>query len=1054
MNLRVSRIVSMLITACSVACVSEVKEEGNYMVNDERSIEGARHIMQMIKSKTGTEDISHDRMHLYQEYLKLAKQPGITSRTSDDIDWIERGPGNVGGRTRTLVVDNSDSTDATWIVGAAGGGIWKTQDAGRSWYKVTPDAPNLSCVTIAQSASNPMIMYAGTGEGALGGNYMNGYGILKSLDAGESWEVLESTSILNSDQFLNTNRIIVHPENENIVLAATSNGLNGQDFLGNVMKSTDGGASWSVLYAATSRPQQLMADPDDFNTLYVSLILNGMAKSTDGGNTWTITTLRDIVQAVGGSIERTEFAVAPTNSSRIYASVSYESRSGSGLFMSNDKGESWIQVSAQTGASDDYLEQGEYDNCITVHPFNDNIVFWGGVNLWSAELIQSSIIEGERNFIGVDEENTSNFLSFVNFNNGTHFNNSFLINDPTSVPTIEIRFGTGRSQKAHRFTVPAGSTSGVPTNDYSYQDYVDIPFEAWDIENNRQLMVSFRDQQNNGVFNLNPPADDQSEANNREYLYLHDEEYSGDTPSAAIAVSGGQEVNQYIFIWPTLTEGATWDAENLPESILRINFGNTRFQNSSIQELPGNNSVHVDHHYLTTIVKSDNEFDLITTNDGGVGLSSDAGQSFIELERRLNTSQFYAATKRPGESIYIGGTQDNDVLLSAGSDPNALSFYEEQYSLAFADGFDVIWNPVNNEEILASNQNNFVFKSTDGGQNWMTSTDGLDDSGFSNADAPFFTKFGYSPRQSNRVFAISISGVWRSLNFGSSWELVNLNVNQGWGGFLDVEVSDVDPNIVWAGGAMDENRNIYVSVDGGLNFNPVSKADRPEDLGNITTIVPDPLNANGAYLLFSQYESRKILKTTDLGQTWTEISGFGENSESSNGFPNVGAFSLLAFPDGNQIWVGTEIGLLESLDAGESWNFADNGIPNVLIWDMRVRDGEIVAATHGRGIWTVDLELEYDFPEITSIENIEVESKLFTLYPNPVSDVITISAFGFNEVNKVEVISSSGVKVLELHPHHQKINSYRVDLTDIRTGKYIMRLFDSNSIYQYNIVKL
>lgn len=105
------------------------------------------------------------------------------------------------------------------------------------------------------------------------------------------------------------------------------------------------------------------------------------------------------------------------------------------------------------------------------------------------------------------------------------------------------------------------------------------------------------------------------------------------------------------------------------------------------------------------------------------------------------------------------------------------------------------------------------------------------------------------------------------------------------------------------------------------------------------------------------------MRTTDLGATWEDISGFGANSTSSNGFPDVAVYSLLVMPhETNTIWAGTEIGLVVSTDNGASWNLANNGFPSASVWQMKVVDDQVVVATHGRGIWSVTI------PELPAID--------------------------------------------------------------------------------------
>ncbi len=1000
------------------------------VVKVKSKIRGARLIHQMIKTKTGKEKISYP-----DEYLSLAlsatrEREKHVARTNNDIPWIERGPGNIGGRTRTILVDVADGTGSTWIIGTAGGGIWRTTDDGDSWTNVSPTVPNLSVVTLAQSESNPSIIYAGTGEGGLGGNYVNGYGILKSLDGGLTWTLLESTSGDNASNFLNTNRIIVHPDNANLVYAGTSNGI-GQAFTAGIFKSEDGGLSWTEALDANARVQQLAFDPEDPNTIYASLILRGILKSTDAGATWNTTTLQTIVSASGGSAERTEFAISPSNPNKIYASISYVARSGSGLYWSTDKGESWKEIRDANQDGTNFLVQGEYDNCIVVDPDNENRVYWGGVNLWSGLVDPNSVGESTRDFVGVDEDGTSEFLSFVTFNNGTHFNNSFLIANSRNTPNIEIRFGN-LSQKAHRFQVPAGGNAGVPDNDYEYQDYIDVPFEVWDIDTNQQLAISFRDQSRDGGFNLNPRELDADESMNREYLFIHNRPYDAENPDPEITVNGGQEVDQLIFIWPTLTDGATWDPDNLPASILRIKFAEIQFQEGIINQLGGNNSVHPDHHFLTYAGNR-----LLSANDGGVAISTNDGLSFSEKELGLVTSQYYGADKKPGEQVYIGGTQDNDVNLS-GVNPDASSIWEDNaFTQFFADGFEVVWNR-DGERILATNQNNFIFRSDDGGQTWAESSVGISDSDISGGDpdTPFFTKVAYSKLGDDRAYVVSDNGVWFSNNFGERWGISA--IPSQFGGFLDVEVSDVDVNVVWAGGAMDNNRKVHVSEDGGETFSAVNVFDAYPDKGNISTIVPDPNDRATAYVLFSQAAEPKIIKTTDMGQTWTDISGFVDGV-STAGFPDVGTFSLLVFPDPARIWAGTEIGVFETLDGGTSWNIIHSDFPAVAVWDMKVVDGEIVMATHGRGIWTADLELEYPNQELQIVLNASQSVKVDPLiYPNPSNGNFSITNDG-RPIDRLEIWSLEG-KLVKTFEETQ--STYSIE----RKGVFITRIYKNGEV--------
>lgn len=1008
-----------------------------------QDIQGYLEWKKLTRLKPGMTEVDYPLGYQYNEYIQSKNKLASSRIAQTPLDWKRRGPGNVAGRTRTVLIDSRDVTNKTWFIGSPGGGIWKTTDEGNTWTDMTEDVLNLAVVTIDQSKSNSEVFYAGTGEGSLSGP-TQGSGVLKSVDGGDTWTLLESTTTSVSTNFLNTSRLIIDPDDENVVFAATSNGGNGHAFRSAVMKTIDGGDTWETVYSPPSFPTQIVYDPTDKSRIYVAVRRNGVVYSEDGGETWTVSNLSTVVGAAGGSADRTEFAISPSQTNTLYASVGYINRTGSGLFRSDDFGKTWTFIRDVTQPEDlDYLRQGEYDNCITVHPTDPNTVFWGGVLLYKSELLVDDIRTSDRNFLGADTINTGSFLSFVTFNNGTHFGNSIAIASPTTAPSLEIRFGPGKSQKAHRFSIPAGATSGVADANYTYEDFVDVPFEVWDTDNDIQLAVSFRDQEDNGVFNLNEAGLDEEESINREYVYLNNVPYE-DVANPDIAKNGGHIFNEILFMWPTLTIGATWNPDNLPESVFKLNFGTTTFQNATIAELGGNESIHVDHHYLTTVPLGDG-FRLFSVNDGGIGYSDNEGSSFVEKELGLVTAQFYTATKKPGESIYAGCLQDNDIVFSTVEDPDNLSLYLDTQDRIFADGFDIAWNRRNPDVILASYQRNVMIKSTNGGITWnQIST--LTDAGFNSTTAPFWSKIAYSQTGANDVFAVSTSGVWRSRNFGDTWTLEP--VFGRWGGALDVEVSDVNPDIVWAGGGMDDTRGIYLSTDKGSSFTRVPNYETP--LGAISTIVPDPNDANTCYLVFSQFASPKILKTTDLGQSWENLSGFEVgDSVSTRGLANVGFNSLLVFPDGQQIWAGSEIGLFISMDAGLSWSMANNGFPNVHIMDMKVIDGEVIMATHGRGIWSVDLGLEYENQvfEVLSAESPAPSG--IKIYPNPVRDVINFSINDHLYSGNIQLLDIQG-RVLQ----NSKAENGRIPIDQLSRGTYILKVSDAKGeIYTERFIK-
>ena len=308
--------------------------------------------------------------------------------------FTERGPNNVPGRTRAVVVDAADATGNTWYAGAVGGGLWKgvyTNDGSGeivSWTNLTPTTVlNIAISTIAQSANDPNILYVGTGEDwSYNIDAITGDGIFKvdiSDPASPIWTNITPTTGAGiiDPKYGNVSRIIVDPANKNIVLASTLSKSTGLSY---IFKSIDGGTSWTQEAQGGGNIQQIYASPSNFNIIYAAVRGNPMLKSTDAGDNWAAVT--DFSVAGYG---RYELAVSHTDPNKVYAGVR-KSGDQSYLYRSLDGGTSWTHIT-ENGASGDarykgtdfWLDgQGWYDNCITVSPLDDNVVYAGGVQLF------------------------------------------------------------------------------------------------------------------------------------------------------------------------------------------------------------------------------------------------------------------------------------------------------------------------------------------------------------------------------------------------------------------------------------------------------------------------------------------------------------------------------------------------------------------------------------------------------------------------------------------------------------------------------------------------
>ncbi|MDL5045678.1 hypothetical protein QQ054_06460 [Oscillatoria amoena NRMC-F 0135] len=913
-----------------------------------------------IRMRDGELKPGYEPAYRIKELLKAKTETarmksGARQQSNGVLEWTERGPANVPGRTRGLIVDPIDPARNTWYAGSVAGGIWKTTNGGQSWTLLTPDLPNLATTVIAMAESNNNILYCGTGEGFGNVDGVNGNGMFKSVDRGQTWSYLPSTTTFND-----VNRLIIHPTNPDIVVVATNNGI---------YRTTDGGTGWTQV-SSLSFIQDLQATPGNFNIQYAARNGFGVLKSIDAGQTWSASN-------TGMNITgRVEIAVSPVNTNRIFASTEGSlSGTASDLYMSDNAGGTWSLVDVTFGGSGVHFlgGQGWYDNTIACDPFNANIVYFGGVNLFRTQITGGSTLV---NSYSLEEDETFNFMELVAFTGAS--NGNFQVGPQANSLSVELRFGPGKSQKAHRFLVPDGATSGVPEANYSYVDYVDVPFEAWDITNNRQLMISFRDQGRDGQFNLiHFNTDGTALQQSREYVYVNNVTYNPSAPNGSIATNGGHVFNLMYNVWPYLAPDKSWPAD-IVESQLRFVFSSIPKLNAStitVSDAYGQFDsknrfqifgidMHPDQHNIVMIPMTGSTYKILVANDGGLFISNTSATPGINqgnwnmVGNTYNTSQFYGADKRPGKDEYFGGMQDNGTWKSP---VNTVALATTNYIFNLGgDGFEVLWHSLDDQKLIGGSQFNNFARSTNGGNTWASATSGLSGS------APFISKLANSKLNPETIFTVTSAGVFRSPNFGSSWTLTPITEKWGASTFLDVEVSPANASIVWAGSGMSATRNLHVSTNGGLSFS-VTNNFTTVPLGTISKLSSHPFEPNTAYALFSFADAPKVLRTTDLGQTWHDISGFGTNPESSTGFPDVAVYCLYVRPDNPDIiWVGSEIGIIESLDNGLTWALIDD-FPKVSVWDMKGQDDQVVIATHGRGIWTATidaLQAPYRKPEV------------------------------------------------------------------------------------------
>ncbi len=290
--------------------------------------------------------------------------------------------------SRTVGAVGVPTQPNVFYMGVNNGGVWKTDDYGRTWKPIFDSAPTGSVGDVAVSPSHPDIIYVGSGEGLHRPDLGVGDGMYKSINGGKTWQHIG----LNDVQ--QVGRVVVHPTNPDIVIVAGLGHPYGANEMRGVFRTLDGGKTWEkVLYINHNTGAiQVEFDPTNPEIIFADLWehregpwenasfsgkSSGLYKSIDGGTNWTKLTqgLPTGEQGLG----RIGFGISPSDSKRMYATV--DAGASSGLYRSDNGGESWKRVSTDGriyGRGSDFAE-------VRVHPKNPDVVYSANVASYRSE---------------------------------------------------------------------------------------------------------------------------------------------------------------------------------------------------------------------------------------------------------------------------------------------------------------------------------------------------------------------------------------------------------------------------------------------------------------------------------------------------------------------------------------------------------------------------------------------------------------------------------------------------------------------------------------------
>ena len=371
-----------------------------------------------------------------------------------DLKWQFLGPSNISGRCTDVAVIAPKGKNYTMYMAAASGGVWKTENEGTTWTPVFEQAASTAIGNIAVAPSNPQLIWVGTGEANIFRSSQSGAGIYKSADGGKTWQHmgLAGTNTIA--------RIIVHPKNPDVVYVAAS----GHEWTPNpergVYRTADGGKSWDKLLYINEETGaiDLRMDPQDSETLYAAMWQrtrkrwndprndaqtgdSGIYKTTDGGKTWKPVNTGlseakfrgrigiDICLAkpnvLYAFVDNYEKAREPSEAERAdsYGLPSAGIIKGAAVYRSDDKGETWKQMSGLTPEQKTFMERhsntyGWVFGQVRVDPNDENTVYTMGLGL-------NVSYDGGKTFQGLDSPGGDHHALWIDPGNSNYLVNGF-----------------------------------------------------------------------------------------------------------------------------------------------------------------------------------------------------------------------------------------------------------------------------------------------------------------------------------------------------------------------------------------------------------------------------------------------------------------------------------------------------------------------------------------------------------------------------------------------------------------------------------------------------